>query len=299
MVIVGDLHCKKDEIRVKVITDFFLWLETIVEQDEDLVLLGDIFDVPLLDGWLIEFMMRVLKPFKKVYVLKGNDNHDGTLLKPLGKLKNIHIVDIPGVINLDGQRCLFLPNQSHEEMDKYKDLDLEADLVFGHFTMDDFFREKAVALPQYDESKIILGHIHIQDGKYLGVPYPTRYLEHEQEHRIASIRGGKLEYIKCPKLFTYHEVEYGDEVDCEYKHYQLIVNNAPTRRKANKMYKGHPIYKINVEVAEQAEISGSGAEIENEFSKKVPLEVHLESYGRDNVIPRPVYKVLAGLFKGV
>ena len=292
MLIVGDLHAKKNELRKNLILKLFEWLNTVIEKDESLVLLGDVFDVPLIDGEIIAFIMEVLKKFSKVIIVKGNDNHDGNLLEPLAKLDNIQVAFDITELTIDGNKCLLLPNK--KDMKEYESLTGEYDYIFGHFSdIENQFGDEGIALSKDLKGKLILGHIHQSSKNCLGVPYPTRFLEHKQKHQIATVRNSKLEYKEIPNIFTYYEIDFDDdEVKCDYPYFQLFINNAPNEREARKKFKEYPIYKVNVKSDLFVSDNDSEDEIENEFDKKIPLGSYLEKFAKERDIDKNVYTIL-------
>ncbi len=263
LVIISDLHFKKDEPFFSVQKEFMNWF---VKQDFNnennvLIDLGDLFDNSTPNPSVYDFVISKRKEmkFKEDYILAGNHcynrSRDSYAEEPLQNKNNTKIIYKPEVIEIECEnsynttclktlKCLFLPflydriffNMSmkdyYESEEFLKEFNDSYDFIFYHF------QDSSMKFSADDDNGIDIdilegeklgGHIHKRQSNYLGSPYPLRYDERGKDSFILLIdmETKKREYIQIPKFLDYEEIDYNVDKIPENKlwkfHYDLGI----------------------------------------------------------------------------
>jgi len=294
IVVVGDIHAKNKEPYRSSINNFFAWL---IEnyKDQIIVLLGDLFDSSTPHADIEEEIVKSLVQFKKVYILTGN--HDtsrkaGNTLKPLIHHHNIIIIEDREEIEIENTKCLFLPHKHTDIKQEYEEVNYkqgEIDIVFSHITHPkESFGNEGMDIKNINASKFIYGHTHTQNihGKHiiLGVPLPSRHLEHNQVGRIMKIDSvDNYKFIDVPEFFTFEDVPFGETP--KNKNNILNVLNAPSIQSVYAKYPGYyireegiTIHRDKIEFAELMDSNNENKSLSQEFIE----------YARDKEIDKDI-----------
>lgn len=253
MIVIGDLHIKRKEPFLSSIRSFFEWLLQNYK-DEIIVLLGDLYDSSSPHGNVEDFTAHYLKQFKEVHIITGNHDYSakqGLSLLQLRQHDNIFVYNDVTEVKIEDSKCLLLPFKYSGIKEEYEQLTGKYDFVFSHITHPkEAFGDEGIEL-KVGADYYIYGHVHTQKdyGNHiiLGVPIPTRHLEHNQVCRIANISKKKVDIIETPVYFTYEDVEYGEMP--VNKNNILNIKNAPSLISVLYKYKEFYIRDEGVTIA--------------------------------------------------
>lgn len=235
MMVIGDLHLKKDNLDVA--EEFFNWLAVNLPKDvRSIVFLGDIYDsksiVHVKAQNLLFERLSDLALHYKIYIIVGNHDFASTTLDinslyPLQYIENVRVIDSP--VYLEDLDILAVPYSDDpktiETFIEEKSRGVlprstinKSLLVLGHFHFaGDFFSGNRLADVGVNKSvignnKVLLGHIHSPgQNHYLGSPFSHSFAECNEEKRVAIFRDKSYcEFIKVTGLpkhmkYTYEE----------------------------------------------------------------------------------------------
>ena len=277
MIILGDLHLKKEEPFYSAGMNTLNWIKENYA-DQTIIQLGDIYHTSSPHNSIRTAFGNIVKDLR-FYSLGGNHENSitkGSSLEPLSLL-GVTVINEVISYEIEGHSCMFLPH--NDNMKEYEKLTGEYDFVFTHITPKESIADfgEGISL-KLKAKKFIHGHVHLQqdytdragnDNIIVGVPYPTRHLEDNQDHRILQIgSSGEVSEIFVPFQFKYEKVEYDTEP--ESKGNILNIVNAPDISSAKKRYKGYYIRDEGIEVQrtelEEIKIDMSKDSMKKEFT---------------------------------
>jgi hypothetical protein len=240
---ISDLHIKEKEIYKRASFKFLNWLLENYK-DEILIIGGDLFDDDSPHNKTRKEIAECLLQFKEVHILTGNhdikrkngETFKGNALFPLMKYDTIYVYIEPYEVNLDNQKCLFLPFKK-VGMEEYSTLNWEGDFCFSHFApIQEQFEDEGIDLSGIKATKIF-GHIHIAkeyENSTLIIPgCPVITRQGEINNPILQIKDGIITKIQPPKFFDICDIEYGKEINTDYLY---NIKNAPSYEAIYKMY---------------------------------------------------------------
>jgi len=252
IIYVGDLHLQKKEPFKKAFSYFFDWLledSSLHNENNTLVLLGDLTDKSIIAGELNFLLMKLFQnlKFKHTYICRGNHpihSQTGDATKILDIFDHVTVIRTPTKVTIEKEKFLFLPYyySSMEGLppmrEYYNNLPDELskdsyDEVVYHCE-DEFntaFQSNPINLGYLDTKRRIGGHIHKRNKHFLGTPYITRYDEKGKDSFIKTYDPTTKEenFIQIPKIIDYYSVTYGEDlpkVDCIYPIFD--IKNSPT-----------------------------------------------------------------------
>jgi hypothetical protein len=300
MIIISDLHLKNKEPFLSAAKNFFEWVDE-KYSDEELVLLGDIFDTSSPQWEIFSLFAEFVRSRNSyVYILEGNHTYSkikGSVLEGLSSVPNVKQYLIPNTIGLN---LLCLPyltidnKKYYEEQFEFEPKDF--DFIFTHLSP----KECSWGNEGIDFDKVNLkgtyihGHIHLQSefkdiygNKHivLGVPFPSRNLEEQQEHRIARITNKEIEFIKVPQFFTYETIEFGQEPSNPNN--ILNIKNATSWEAVHEKYKGRYIREEGIEYIK----TDNTIQIENTTFEDSTLKQKFKFFAVDRGLPDEESKV--------
>lgn len=254
MIIVGDLHLKPKLPYLNGLLSLFEWLNKY--KDNVLVLLGDCFDTssPIWDVYTI-FEKFLIDWNNDIHIIQGNhcfSKRKGLSLSGFSLLNKIHVYNNIEKVEIENKKCLMLPFKYSNMKEEYENLTGDYDLVFGHITHSkEAFGDEGIEL-NVNAQYYIYGHTHTPNihGRnknhiILGVPSPTRHLEHNQKYNILKIDSG-IEFIEVPQYFTFENVIFGEQP--KNKNNIINVLKAPSVNSVYEMYKDCYIRNDGIEL---------------------------------------------------
>lgn len=253
MLVIGDLHLMRNWIKKQQVENFFEWLhkQDCFTKEKNIVFLGDLFEIPCPDVSLVVFYLQVFSKIwkdKTIYLLEGNHDHNLTenALDYFTVLDNVKLIKDLQELEIEGRKCLFLPDYSYEGTDKlpmeeyYSSLKGEYDYIFAH-VMDETqnFGSKFCDLKNV-KGKRLFGHIHTstleKGGNYLGSAVKNSSTEKDDNKVLALINADGLKLVQVPSFLEYETVNYGDEPNCKDNLLLLNVTGAPSKAEAEEFY---------------------------------------------------------------
>ena len=241
---VGDIHIKH-EYPFSVASERFVdWFcnQDFNNENNIVVFSGDILDKSISSGEVNSLMTKLFSrlKFKIIYVITGN--HDlsrtkGSGLRPLDETKNIHLIERPEVIIIQGIKTVMLPYyypytlKGYSNMEKdYTNLPDEfkdADIMYGHFTDEtqSMFGE-GIDVSYLNPKLRLLGHIHHKSKNYLGTPLITRSDEAHKKSFISlyDVDTKKIRDIEVPVFLDYDDINFDKLSSYKTKDYPVIYD---------------------------------------------------------------------------
>lgn len=262
IIVVGDTQLKNEKVYKEAFIDFLEWLWSNFKNDI-IVQVGDFYQESSPNNELRKIANEYLTKFKEVHILNGNHDYStskNSALLQFSIFNNIHIYLESTELIIDNKKCLMLPfiYPKTKMKEQYEQLEGEYDYIFTHFETSETSFGEGVD-PKNLKGIFFLGHQHIQKNYsmygnqhyVLGVPYPNRYGEHLQEHRIIKIHDdGNIEFIPVPQYFTFRDIEYGDEIKEEWKNDIINIKNAPSVFSVDEKYRDYNIRKAGITLKE-------------------------------------------------
>lgn len=309
---IGDLQLKEEEPYRSAISLFVNWLSKLVTKEDILIFLGDMTE----RGWatseennlLVDMFFNKLN-FKDAYICHGNHTYHKKVstLKFLKNFDNIHVIDKPELLNINGKKFLFLPflldkidgMTMKEYYENLPDELNQGDYVIGHFHYKPFFNnDKSWVDISNIKGKIILGHDHsghLQEGKdfYLGSPLIDRYDHRDKVSYIMTIDDNwKENFIEVPRFIDYQSVDYPNPLPEKLSHIAIWdIHNVVDKDLAIEHYKkecssNEEFYyrKVHIKILESENDDLSYSEEDKKFGdylnhfyvkKKVPEKVQV------------------------
>ncbi len=203
ILLTGDLHLSENP-REAYRFQFMEWLIAEVRRQskiEYLIILGDLTDekdrhAAALTNEICRYIHELSK-MVTVIISKGNHDYllaDCPFFQFLSRIKNVHWVNDPRTMDLDGIGALFLPHTRQYERDWAGWLNQRHDIIFAHNTfagaMDNGHELKGIPLSVFPKNaRVISGDIHTPQTIALGT-------------------GGSLIYVGAP-----YTIKFGDSHD--------------------------------------------------------------------------------------
>lgn len=323
IIILGDLHFRKEEPFATASRNFINWFseQKFNNNQNTLVQLGDLFHYeepnPIANEIAMNFFHNL--KFKKTFILAGNHDYnrrfDSFSVQPFSYFIN-YVKDI-SILKIEDQKILFIPSvyitpkqrvmtEENYYYQKIKDLDLSEVKYCFHHVYDELQFQPEMNFTFLKEKEIVCigGHVHIQNinleliripgNRYLGVPYPHRSDEKNQQGAILEL-GEYNGFTGVPKFLDYENVIYGDEVKGNPEG-ELIINifNSPTEQLAKEKYKNYNINKHGITLL-PIQISENGNdELTTDLKKTQDL---FKDYTREKSLNKNVAKLIRGVLK--
>ena len=274
--LVSDLHIHAHKQKTDRLYDCLKVLDwcfkTAIENKCDYVLfLGDLFHerakIDVLNYLkTFEIFMKYADQPIEIYLLVGNhdmyhkESWDVNSIKPLTALKNVHIIEKPTTLNIDGRNIDFLPYienpiESLRELKKGRDKE-DLTLLLGHMAvhgakLNTLYGTTADVVVEYDTGMVcvnpsifddwqmtILGHYHgaqhlNEKVEYLGSPLQLSFGEAFEEKHIAIIdlKTLKKKYIVnefSPKHFILGK-ELLNNYNLENCFVRVVIDDLPAK----------------------------------------------------------------------
>lgn len=249
--IIGDIHIPKEENLYS--KGLFKALEKIINQDEVLILCGDIIDnIYSVNFRLCKRFKDLISEFKEVYIVTGNHdiNNKGNFLHFFSVTNKIHIIEEYEEKYINDIKFSFYPYLDKKMYSKYIPKEIP-DYTVGHYSFKDtnFGSEDEIELPYRPKALEIIGHIHnsmiFKDKVCIGSFLPVKYGEHLTDKYVVQINGkNNYKLIKAPLEFTYIDVNFGD--DLPEGNYIYCIHKCPEEKLAYSFYKNVDSYRIKV-----------------------------------------------------
>lgn len=272
----GDIHFASNKDYFVAIAEHLLdWFDCWEYNNEsnELILAGDLVQVYINAGLVIEFLYQLIKEsrFKKVHIIEGNhdkklkDNRYQLAYSFLNHEPNVVIYDKATVVNIQDMVVLMLPyyvaqgnqipmEEYYSSLYKEKEFQRHFDLLVGHFSQkgDLFVGSNGVDnLDKLDVDRICLGHIHtrIAPSKYIGSVYANRVNENAYDRAAWIIGKNFFKEDPLPLFNEFLTVRYPDPLP-ESKALVPIytINNCDTDTIAKTLYGNIFIRKVSRDI---------------------------------------------------
>lgn len=282
MLVIGDMHYTSNWIKKLQVEKFVDWLnkqEALISA-KNIVLLGDLFEIPTPEAFLVAFYLKLFARDwgdKHIYILEGNhdSNAEEDALDHFMYLDNVTVVKEATEIQIEGNKCLFLPHYDHEGTYKrpmtevYSELSGSYDYIFSHVMDETQSFGKAVCDLSNLQGRKLFGHVHspniLKGGNYLGSVIKNSSTEKDDQKILANITSTGLDYVTVPSFLEYETVEFGNEIACKDKLVLLTVTEAPTRAEAVDFYEAkNSNVKINKVITKRQRVLST--EVVTDFS---------------------------------
>lgn len=267
--IIGDLH-----LGIKNNTNFINYqieelnktLKFISDNNiENVIFLGDIFDNR--QNIDINILYNIIDPFEKlnkinVYIIVGNHDtyfkttNDINSLSTIFKKYNFNIIDKIQEINIDGEKCLFVPWMNKYNFENYVDKikKSNAKYCFGHFAINDFYMIKGVKEQKGLEQSIFKkfektfsGHFHLKDNQkniiYVGSHVQLNWNDYNDKKRMiffdtdTEIKNIELSDDIFKKIFINNDTDKINPEDYKNKIVKIYVEKKLKTSDINKIDK--------------------------------------------------------------
>lgn len=312
LIIVGDIHTRLKQPYFLSKQAFFDWLldnPDYNNENNSILLLGDLADTPKLDGLLNEYLIDVVlnrMKFKRIIILTGNHDsrrREGNYLKSLAPLPGVEIIEKLTELEIGNLSILALPHyvtkkkgdipmrQYYEGLAEDQELAHDYDFICGHFpdeTQIEF--AKGINLSGLS-GKRIMGDIHTPSENYLGTPVINRLDEKGKDSRIAvvDLQTKEYRYDDVPKFLDFYDLDYENpdkNIGFETPYKLFIMENAPSREAAVELCKdmGGWLHKYST-VSEDKIIDSSDLESFNKDQKDF-IKTSVVEYAKHASIPK-------------
>lgn len=328
IVLVGDLHVRKEEPFYQAVNSVFDTLYNLTKEGDTIIQVGDFFhsykpfpkEYDLAFSWL-----RCLSDGgRKIIILAGNNAHEyhhqqkSYAIQPLESIENVQLVLDPEVLTVEGIKFLCLPwlpyssiklNYGKESLEEavfsyIENLEEETiNYVLYHFEDETVFMggantgvDLSVLEKKYPNIKRVGGHIHLRNKNYIGTPYQTRADEIGQTGVCYIIEDGVQREKEFKQYITYMNVDYSDDVpDKSFGDNSIILNikGAPSVDDAYEKFRAPHIHINSVSLMfKTSEVGENSMEVKGGAS----ISQMLNEFLQVNKIDKKVSDYLKGLF---
>lgn len=228
MIVLGDIHFSRKLPHSRG-DDRYLFRRELVRKlianEEEIVLLGDVCDIPnMVDGRLFSDMADMFAGKRVYHVLGNHDRHSGDVEVSAGEclsklLPDYECFTTTQYRQINGRQCVFAPYYSSESEIANAIIEAEKQgptMVFGHWNFySPIFGGKKFSKKflQASEAFFCLGHIHtavsFSGGVHLGVVSPVQF--GEKQGMVLHLSADDMEMKPIEGGEEFHSFRYGEE----------------------------------------------------------------------------------------
>lgn len=317
VVTLGDIHFRDDKkYWINICENFLEWFKNWDKNNEDNILLlaGDLVEEKLLSGRVVDFLDRFLKysKFKEIHICVGN--HDKKEYHGNYQLayefyknkKNVFIYEEATEVTIDNLKVLMLPyylgtnkfgkpmNEYYSEIYKNKNFSNDYDLVLGHFTSEDksyFGGVDCISnLDKINTKKLILGHIHTrgveENTPYIGSVFAGKKNENDYRRSAIIYDGKKWSEERLPLFNEFLTVSYPEELPKSKSITPIYtILNCTSESVARAKYKNIFIRRVTSDIIETPLRKASDMERQFSSIKEMDTKVLFKAFVKSLDIP--------------